>query len=671
MTPEEASTKVEQVRAELREHNYRYYVLDDPGITDIDYDQLMRELQELEDKYPQLLTPDSPSQRVGAAPLSVFETVEHRLPMLSLGNAFNDDEIREFDRRVRDRLTNIDQIEYVAEPKLDGVAVSLLYEHGVLNYAATRGDGRQGENITANVKTIDAVPLRLRGSGHPEIFEVRGEIYIDQASFEHMNDEARSKGEKTFINPRNAAAGSLRQLDSSITARRPLSMYAYSHGYVEGDFTPKTHLQVLEQLLEWGWRINPEIDLVKGAQGALDYYERLAKKRDKLGYDIDGIVYKVNDLGLQQRLGFVARAPRWAVARKFPAQEQATVLHAVDFQVGRTGSITPVARLKPVFVGGVTVSNATLHNADEIARLGVRIGQKIIVRRAGDVIPQVVKVAEDNEVPGEPILFPEKCPECGSEIEFLEGGAVARCSGGLICPAQRKEAMIHFASRKAMDIDGLGIKLVNQMVDNGLLQNVADIYELELDQVASLERMAAKSAQNLLDAIEKSKLSRLSRFIYALGIREVGETTAANLAHYFNDFDTLKSANKDELLEVPDVGPVVAHFIAGFFADARNREMIDRLIAAGVHWPQQEVDLDQQPLSDQTIVLTGTLNAMSRSEAKERLQQLGAKVSGSVSANTDLVVAGPGAGSKLRKAEELGIRVMDEDGLLELLEKHR
>ncbi|MEQ8954574.1 MAG: NAD-dependent DNA ligase LigA, partial [Gammaproteobacteria bacterium] len=412
MTPEEASTRVEQLRAELREHNYRYYVLDDPAITDIDYDWLMRELQELEGKYPQLLTPDSPSQRVGAAPLSAFETVEHRLPMLSLDNAFDDQEIRDFDRRVRERLTNIDQIDYVAEPKLDGVAVSILYENGVLSYAATRGDGRQGENITANVKTIEAVPLRLRGSGHPEIFEVRGEIYIDQASFEHMNDKARAKGEKTFINPRNAAAGSLRQLDSSITARRPLSMYAYSHGYVEGDFAPRTHLQVLEQLREWGWRVNPETALVMGAQGALDYYGKLAKKRDKLGYDIDGIVYKVNDLGLQGRLGFVARAPRWAIARKFPAQEQATILEAVNFQVGRTGSITPVARLKPVFVGGVTVSNATLHNADEIVRLGVCVGQKVIVRRAGDVIPQVVKVAEDNEVVGEPILFPKNCPEC-------------------------------------------------------------------------------------------------------------------------------------------------------------------------------------------------------------------------------------------------------------------
>ncbi|MEQ9209344.1 MAG: NAD-dependent DNA ligase LigA [Pseudomonadales bacterium] len=671
MTPEEASTRVEQLRAELREHNYRYYVLDDPAITDIDYDWLMRELQELEGKYPQLLTPDSPSQRVGAAPLSAFETVEHRLPMLSLDNAFDDQEIRDFDRRVRERLTNIDQIDYVAEPKLDGVAVSILYENGVLSYAATRGDGRQGENITANVKTIEAVPLRLRGSGHPEIFEVRGEIYIDQASFEHMNDKARAKGEKTFINPRNAAAGSLRQLDSSITARRPLSMYAYSHGYVEGDFAPRTHLQVLEQLREWGWRVNPETALVMGAQGALDYYGKLAKKRDKLGYDIDGIVYKVNDLGLQGRLGFVARAPRWAIARKFPAQEQATILEAVNFQVGRTGSITPVARLKPVFVGGVTVSNATLHNADEIVRLGVCVGQKVIVRRAGDVIPQVVKVAEDNEVVGEPILFPKNCPECGSEIEFLEGGAVARCSGGLICPAQRKEAIIHFASRKAMDIDGLGIKLVNQMVDGGLLHNVADIYELELEQVAGLERMGTKSAQNLLDAIEKSRQTRLARFIYALGIREVGETTAANLARYFHDFDTLKSANKDELLDVPDVGPVVAHFIAGFFADERNREMIDRLIAAGIHWPQEEVDPGQQPLDGQTIVLTGTLSAMSRSEAKEKLQQLGAKVSGSVSTNTNLVVAGPGAGSKLKKAEELGIRVMDEDGLLDLLEKYR
>ncbi len=671
MTPEEASTRVEQLRAELTEHNYRYYVLDDPGIADVDYDRLMRELQALESKFPQLLTPDSPSQRVGAPPLSAFETVEHRLPMLSLDNAFDDDEIHDFDRRIRDRLVNVDQIDYVAEPKLDGVAVSIVYKEGVLDYAATRGDGRQGENITANVKTIDSVPLRLRGSGHPSFFEVRGEIYIDQDSFEKMNEEARSNDQKVFINPRNAAAGSLRQLDSSITARRPLTMYAYSHGHVEGDFAPKTQMQVLEQLREWGWRINPEVALVKGANGALEYYDQLAKKRDSLGYDIDGIVYKVNDLALQERLGFVARAPRWAIARKFPAQEEATVLESVDFQVGRTGSITPVARLKPVFVGGVTVSNATLHNADEIARLGVRTGQKVIIRRAGDVIPQVVKVAEDNTVDGEPIVFPVDCPECGSEIEFLEGGAVARCSGGLICPAQRKEAIIHFASRKAMDIDGLGTKLVYQMVDNGLLHNVADIYQLTLEQVAGLERMATKSAQNLLDAIEASKQTRLARFIYALGIREVGETTAANLARYFHDFDTLKSANEEQLLEVPDVGPVVAHFIAGFFADPRNREMIDRLLAAGIEWPREEVNLEEQPLDGQTIVLTGTLSAMSRSEAKEKLQRLGAKVSGSVSAKTDLVVAGPGAGSKLKKAEALGITVMDEDGLLELLERYR
>jgi len=671
MTPEDASARIEQLRAELTEHNYRYYVLDDPGITDVEYDRMLRELQELETAYPHLLTPDSPTQRVGVLPLTEFETVEHRLPMLSLDNAFDDSEIRDFDRRVRDRLTNIDQIEYVAEPKLDGVAVSIVYENGLLSYAATRGDGRQGENITANVKTIDAVPLRLRGSGHPEIFEVRGEIYIDQANFERMNKEAREKDEKVFINPRNAAAGSLRQLDSSATARRPLNIYTYSHGFVEGDFAAKTHMEVLEQLREWGCRINPEIAIVKGAEGALNYYDRLAKKRDQLGYDIDGIVYKVNDLGLQSRLGFVARAPRWAIARKFPAQEQATVLEAVDFQVGRTGSITPVARLKPVFVGGVTVSNATLHNADEIARLGVSIGQKVIVRRAGDVIPQIVKVAEDNTVAGEPVQFPENCPECGSKIEFLEGGAVARCSGGLICPAQRKEAIIHFASRKAMDIDGLGIKLVNQMVDSGLIHNVADIYQLKLEQVAGLERMATKSAQNLLDAINQSKHTRLPRFIYALGIREVGETTASNLARYFPDFDSLKSASTDELLEVPDVGPIVAHFIAGFFADDRNREMVDRLIDAGIDWPHEVVNPDEQPLAGQTIVLTGTLSAMSRPEAKEKLQLLGAKVAGSVSAKTDLVVAGPGAGSKLKKASELGIDVLDEDGLLELLERYR
>ena len=670
---EQHQAKAKQLRETLTEHSYRYYVLDDPEITDIEYDQLMRQLQALEEQFPQLKTADSPTQRVGAPPLDAFESVTHKMPMLSLDNAFDDAEVSDFDRRVRERLNRDAEIDYVAEPKLDGVAVSIVYENGILSYAATRGDGTRGENITANVKTIDVVPLRLRGTGFPDVLEVRGEIFIDQNSFERMNENARNADEKVFVNPRNAAAGSLRQLDSSITASRPLSMYAYSIGYVEGDYSPSSHWHVLQDLKSWGWPINPEVKRVSGDQGCIRYYKNLAQKRDNLGYDIDGIVYKVDDLELQKRLGFVARAPRWAVARKFPAQEQTTLLEAVDFQVGRTGSITPVARLKPVFVGGVTVSNATLHNADEIARLGVRVGQKVVVRRAGDVIPQVVRVAADNREEGEAIVFPETCPICGSEVETTEAEAVARCTGGLFCSAQLKESIVHYASRKAMDIDGLGTRLVEQLVDKGLLNNVADIYTLEdkLEELAGLERMAQKSAENLINAIDAScKNARFARFIYALGIREVGESTAATLARHFVDMDALMAAGEDELIELPDVGPIVAHHIRSFFANDDNRAMIKRIHTDKVSWPQEQTDLDNQPFNGQTMVLTGTLTNLSRSEAKERLQNLGARVAGSVSAKTDLVIAGPGAGSKLKKAAELGIDVIDEDGLLELLQQY-
>ena len=670
---DQTQAQARKLRDRLAEHSYRYHVLDDPEITDIEYDQLMRQLQALEEQFPQLKTADSPTQRVGAPPLDAFESVTHKMPMLSLDNAFDDAEVSDFDRRVRERLNRDAEIDYVAEPKLDGVAVSIVYENGILSYAATRGDGMRGENITANVKTIDAVPLRLRGTGFPDVLEVRGEIFIDQNSFERMNENARNADEKVFVNPRNAAAGSLRQLDSSITASRPLSMYAYSIGYVEGDYSPSSHWHVLQDLKSWGWPINPEVKRVPGDQGCIRYYKNLAQKRDNLGYDIDGIVYKVDDLELQKRLGFVARAPRWAVARKFPAQEQTTLLEAVDFQVGRTGSITPVARLKPVFVGGVTVSNATLHNADEIARLGVRVGQKVVVRRAGDVIPQVVRVAADNRQEGEAIVFPETCPICGSEVETTEGEAVARCTGGLFCSAQLKESIAHYASRKAMDIDGLGTRLVEQLVDKGLLNNVADIYTLEdrLEELAGLERMAQKSAENLINAIDAScKNARFARFIYALGIREVGESTAATLARHFVDMDALMAAGEDELIELPDVGPIVAHHIRSFFANDDNRAMIKRIYTDKVSWPQEQTDLDNQPFNGQTMVLTGTLTNLSRSEAKERLQNLGARVAGSVSAKTDLVIAGPGAGSKLKKAAELGIDVIDEDGLLELLQQY-
>ncbi len=667
----EIEAEAVRLRLELNEHSYRYHVLDDPQIPDSDYDRMMRRLQHLEEMNPELVSADSPTQRVGAKPLDAFESVEHRLPMLSLDNAFEDADLEDFDRRVRERLNTESAIEYVAEPKLDGVAISIVYNRGVLDYAATRGDGSRGENITANVRTISVVPLRLRGSRFPEIVEVRGEIFIDQHNFEQMNQRARDRGEKTFVNPRNAAAGSLRQLDPALTASRPLTMAAYSVGYVEGDFAPESQLEVLDQLGDWGWPINEQIAAVEGHQGCVEYYRTLSDHRDRLGYDIDGIVYKVNGLALQRRLGFVARAPRWAIARKFPAQEEKTRLEAVDFQVGRTGSITPVARLKPVFVGGVTVSNATLHNADEIARLGVRVGSEVIVRRAGDVIPQIVSVIEDPDEKGGPIVFPSECPECGSAIVTAEGEAVARCSGGLICPAQRKEAIIHFASRKALDIEGLGSKLVEQMVEQGLLESVPDIYDLDSGSVAALDRMAEKSAQNVLAAIDASKETRLARFIYALGIREVGEATAASLARHFHELDEIMDASEDQLMEVPDVGPVVAGFVCGFFADSRNRDMIVRLREAGVHWPREEVDQTRQPLAGQTIVLTGTLGSMSRAEAKETLQQLGATLSGSVSAKTSLVVAGSGAGSKLKKAAELGIEVLDEDGLIALLAESR
>ena len=514
------------------------------------------------------------------------------------------------------------------------------------------------------------MPLSLRGEDYPEVLEVRGEVFFPQDAFEKMNEVARAEGQKTFVNPRNAAAGSLRQLDSRLTAQRPLKMYAYSVGYIEGEYAPSMHYESLQQLKAWGWPVNALTETVQGAEGCAHYYTQLAAQRDQLDYDIDGIVYKVNSFAYQTRLGFVARAPRWAIARKFPAQESVTTLQDVEFQVGRTGSITPVARLEPVFVGGVTVSNATLHNADEVERLGVRIGQQVVVRRAGDVIPQVARVAEQNSEPGAKIEFPNVCPECRSDLERVDGEAAIRCTGGLVCPAQRKEAIIHYASRKAMDIDGLGTKLIEQLVEAGMLESVADIYELELSQLSELERMGTKSAENLLTAVEKSKQTRLSRFIYSLGIREVGEATALALAKSYQTLEALAESDEQTLLEVPDVGPVVSQHILKFFADERNCSMVTRIQTAGVCWPDEEIDAETQPLAGQTIVLTGTLSSMSRSEAKERLQNLGASVVGSVSAKTSLVIAGPGAGSKLKKASELGIEVTDEDGLAAILAQY-
>lgn len=666
-----AADEIESLRAQLREHNYRYYVLDEPSIPDATYDRLMRRLMEIETAHPELVTEDSPSQRVGAAPLTEFRQVKHELPMLSLENAFSAEEMAEFERRLLQRLKRTEPIEFACEPKLDGIAVSLLYERGVLVRGATRGDGATGEDITHNIRTIQSVPLRLMGERYPELLEVRGEVYLPRAGFEAINERARSEGGKVFVNPRNAAAGTLRQLDPRIAAARPLQMCCYGVGRVSGGELPPRHSEILAELKGWGLRINPESDLAQGVEGCNAYYERIAAKRDSLAYDIDGIVFKVNEIALQEALGFVSRAPRWAIARKFPAQEESTRLLDVEFQVGRTGAVTPVARLEPVFVGGVTVSNATLHNRDEIARLGVMRGDTVIVRRAGDVIPQVVSVIlEERPADAEAIRFPETCPVCESPLEQIEGEAVTRCSGGLICEAQRKQSIKHFASRRAMDIEGLGDKLVEQLVDEALVHNVADLYRLTGEQLAALERMGAKSAQNLIAALEKSKQTTLPRFIYALGIREVGEATARNLAQHFGSWEKLVAASEAALLEVDDVGPVVADHLRQFLDNPDNLAVVDALRECGVRWEEMTAEAAERPLAGETWVVTGSLDSMSRDGAKEVLQSLGAKVAGSVSRKTACVVAGPGAGSKLSKARELGIEVIDEDAFLALLSRH-
>lgn len=662
------------LREQLNRHNHLYYVLDDPSIPDAEYDRLLRLLQKLEADYPSLQTPDSPTQRVGGEPLKEFDSVVHEVPMLSLDNAFSDDELLEFHRRTTERLKLAGPFSYVCEPKLDGVAVSLLYQNGILIRGATRGDGFTGEDITENVRTINSIPLKLQTDYPPELLEVRGEIYLPKAGFEKLNQEAVAAEEKQFVNPRNAAAGSLRQLDSKITASRPLEMAAYSLGQiVDEDLSEKgqlvTHSGTLAMLKQWGFLINPHVEVATDIKGCLGYYQKMSVLRNQLPYEIDGIVYKVDDLSLQQRLGFVARAPRWAIARKFPAQEEMTRLVDVEFQVGRTGAVTPVARLQPVFVGGVTVSNATLHNQDEVKRLGVQVGDTVIVRRAGDVIPQVVKVVlEKRPENAQKIVFPDHCPVCHSPVEKVEGEAVSRCSGGLVCSAQRKQAIKHYASRKAMDIEGLGDKLVEQLVDQELIHSVEDLYQLEIEQLANLERMGKKSAENLLLALDKTKSTTLPRFLYALGIREVGEATARSLAKHFGELSALQVASQEELQEVPDVGPIVAHFVHEFFNQEDNLKVIEGLCHCGIHWPALEADNDNAlPLSGQTWVLTGTMEVMGRSEAKEKLQLLGAKVSGSVSAKTDCVVAGPGAGSKLKKAQELEISILDESAFLDLL----
>ena len=664
--------RIHELHEQLHYHNHRYYVLDDPEIPDSEYDKLLRELQELEAQYPQLITQDSPTQRVGAKALGVFTQVKHLLPMLSLANAFSDEEVQAFEKRMLDRLDDkdIDVIEYSVEPKLDGLAVSLLYESGILVQGATRGDGETGENITENVRTIKSVPLKLTGNNIPQTLEVRGEVYMPKASFEALNKRARETGGKTFVNPRNAAAGSLRQLDSKITASRNLAMYCYSTGRIVGADLSENHFDALQQLAGWGFRICPDIKVVKGAVGCLEYYQDIGVKRDSLSYDIDGVVYKVNSLDLQKQLGFVSRAPRWAIAHKFPAQEQMTVLNDVEFQVGRTGALTPVARLEPVFVGGVTVTNATLHNMDEIARKDIRIGDTVIVRRAGDVIPEVARIVpEKRPDDARKIIIPARCPVCDSAVEQIDGEAVARCSGGLYCPAQRKEAIKHFASRKALDIDGLGDKLVEQLFDEKLIENISDLYHLTAEQLSGLERMGDKSAQNLVNALEISKTPSLARFIFALGIREVGETTAKSLANHYRSLDALKIASVEELQQVADVGPIVAGHVVSFFQQVHNNEVIDALLASGIN-PELPEALDSNatlPLMGNTYVITGTLENMSRDEAKAKLEILGAKVSGSVSKKTTAVIAGDKAGSKLAKAEQLGVEVLNEDALHKLL----
>ena len=670
--PETIRKRVDSLRATLEDHNYYYYVLDDPRIPDAEYDRLFRELQKLEAEHPELATEDSPTRRVGSSAETSFEEVTHRLPMLSLDNAFSEDELRDFDRRVRDRLGEDGAIEYVCEPKLDGLAVSLHYENGTLTRAATRGDGYTGEDITANIRTIPSVPLKLRGSGYPDLVEVRGEVYMPRAGFEKLNERLAEQGEKTFVNPRNAAAGSLRQKKSTVTAKRPLELCAYSMAVTDETVLPETHWDSLQLVRGWGFRINPEMRKAEGVEACLDAYNELMAKRDSLPYEIDGIVFKVNRLDFQQELGFVSRAPRWAIAHKFPAQEELTVIEDVEFQVGRTGAVTPVARLKPVFVGGVTVSNATLHNMDEIRRLDVHIGDTVFIRRAGDVIPQVVKVVPEKRPAKAPMVkMPEHCPVCGSDIVQIEGEAVARCSGGLYCPAQRKEAIRHYASRKAMDIEGLGDRLIEVLVDEGMVSTVADLYRLTKFQIASLERMGDKSAANLIAAIDRSREPVLWRFLYALGIREVGEATAKGLAAHFGTLEAISEADEETLQTVPDVGPIVAGHIRSFFDQPHNQETLAALKEAGVTWQEEQVlSADEQPLNGQTWVLTGTLSGMTRDQAKEKLEQLGARVAGSVSKKTACVVTGEAAGSKLAKAEQLGVPVLDEEGLANLLREH-
>ena len=659
--------QIDTLRQDLRRYEYEYHVLDNPTIPDAEYDRLFHQLKALEAAHPELITADSPTQRVGAKPLSGFAQIRHEIPMLSLDNAFSDEEFYAFVKRIEDRLIRLPEpLTFCCEPKLDGLAVSILYVNGVLTQAATRGDGTTGEDITANIRTIRNIPLQLLMDNPPARLEVRGEVFMPHAGFERLNQQALKKGEKTFANPRNAAAGSLRQLDPKITSKRPLVLNAYGIGIAEGVDLPNTHYDRLQWLKSIGIPVNPEIRLCNGTDEVLGFYRDIQNKRSSLGYDIDGTVLKINDIALQEKLGFISKAPRWAIAYKFPAQEELTRLNDVEFQVGRTGAITPVAKLEPVFVAGVTVSNATLHNGDEIERLDIAIGDTVVIRRAGDVIPQIIGVLHERRpADARPIIFPKTCPVCDSAIVRIEGEAVARCTGGLFCAAQRKEALKHFVSRKAMDIDGVGGKLIEQLVDRELVHTPADLFKLDLTTLTRLERMGAKSAENALASLEKAKNTTLARFIFALGIREVGEATALNLANHFKTLEALQNADLEALQQVPDVGEVVANRILAFWHEPHNVAVVNDLIAQGVHWETVETkEVTENRFKGKTVVLTGTLTQMGRNEAKALLQDMGAKVSGSVSAKTDFVIAGDAAGSKLTKAQELGVTVLTEEEFL-------
>ncbi|MCO6537749.1 MAG: NAD-dependent DNA ligase LigA [Gilliamella sp.] len=680
-TPElnkDIAKQLTSLRNLIRHHEYCYYVLDTPEIPDVEYDKLIKQLQTLEQQNPDLITSDSPTQRVGGSPLAQFASIKHEIPMLSLDNVFDDASFIAFNKRVKDRLhlNDAEQVEYCCELKLDGLAVSLLYENGRFLQAATRGDGTTGEDITANVKTIKTIPLVLRGDNIPSRLEVRGEVFMTHKGFEKLNADAEKHNERVFANPRNAAAGSLRQLDPKITAKRPLAFFCYGVGIVEGTTLPDTHYDRLMQFKAWGLPVSNKVQKRQGVQAALDYFKLIGEQRMSLDFDIDGVVIKVNSIELQNQLGFVARAPRWATAFKYPAQEEITKLNKVDFQVGRTGAITPVARLEPVSVAGVIVSNATLHNSDEIIRLGIREGDYVTIRRAGDVIPKIVAVIVDRRpADTKEIIFPTHCPICGSQIVRDEGAAISRCAGGLICPAQRKEALKHFVSRRAMNVDGMGEKIIEQLVDKEYVKTPADLYKLNLPTLCSLDKIGEKSANNLLNALELSKNTTLSRFIFALGIPNVGEVTAENLVNQLGSLSAIENASLEKLQSVNEIGAVIAESIIDFFQEPHNRNVIEQLTSneVGIHWqdviPQVQEIAINSPFSGKTVVLTGTLSVLTRDEAKDKLKQLGAKVTGSVSKNTDLVIAGEAAGSKLNKAQELGIKVIDEQELINLLDQ--